>query len=192
MSSTCGLYAGKKLYDQWRKRTRAQQFHNHQQMPATSMAAASEHKSAFEESNKSCQHAGGWKICLESRAVQQPCTVVNGMATQCCTTATACCVDKSDVQNGNKFDVQTLISRHRLSTKVPVSGVNTSTRRALISLSANQRLTSSMSSFTIETPSTKIKGAKVVAGLNVPRTESSSCANNVQRFAANRVRHSCM
>lgn len=64
------------------------------------------------------------------------------------------------------------MSRHRLLTNILLSGVYTSSDRALISLSALHRLTSSTSSLTIDTPSTKIKGANVVAGLKVFYSEA--------------------
>lgn len=51
--------------------------------------------------------------------------------------------------------------------------LNESTRRALISLSAVYRLMSSTASFTMETPKTKIKGAKVVEGLFSKQLQSS-------------------
>ena len=40
------------------------------------------------------------------------------------------------------------------------------------------RLMSSTSSFTIDTPKTKIKGANVVAGLQLPSTGSALCVAN--------------
>ncbi len=70
-------------------------------------------------------------------------------------------------------DQCTLTSLHGLSSKTLAFVLKTRTKRALISLSALQRLMSSTSSLIIDTPSTKIKGANVVAGL---------CSSQVQQL----------
>ena len=69
-------------------------------------------------------------------------------------------------QSNNALSV-TFTALHGLFSKDFESVLNTRTKRALISLSALHLLTSSTSSLTIETPSTKINGANVVAGLQV-------------------------